>query len=89
MKKYNVEFLGNAHKGSSCHKEKNLSSKLCGCFYCKKSFKKEAIVEWIDEDNSGKEKTAICPICGIDSVLGDEFPVSDKEFLKAMNKLWF
>jgi len=47
-----------------------------------------AVIEWI-EDSDGR--TAICPRCGIDSVLGDAsgFPVTDAAFLSAMNERWF
>ena len=39
-------------------------SELVGCFYCLKIFNPSEIKEWIDD-----EQTAICPYCGIDSVM--------------------
>lgn len=62
-----------------------LASKLCACFYCGQSFRPDEIAEWIDND-----QTAICPKCGIDSVIGSAagFPLT-KEFLDEMNKYWF
>ena len=38
----------------------------------------------------GEEVTAICPHCGVDSVIGEKsgFPIT-QEFLKAMHKRWF
>ena len=86
--KYSKEFLKQAHKKSIYHETKILNSNLCGCFYCKGTFEPKKILEWTDED-SKKGKTAMCPNCGIDSVLDDEFPIEDKEFLNQMNKLWF
>jgi hypothetical protein len=86
--KYSNEFLKNAHKKSIYHETKIINSKLCGCFYCKKNFEPEKILEWTDK-NSKKGKTAICPNCGIDSVLADEFPIEDQLFLNQMNELWF
>ncbi len=38
----------------------------------------------------GSDTTALCPYCGIDSVLGDNegFPIT-QEFLRTMNNEWF
>ena len=42
-------------------------------------------MEWIDDDN-----TALCPKCGIDSVIGTKsgYPIT-KEFLGQMQAHWF
>ena len=88
MNKYSTEFLEQAHKDCSLHKDEILRSRLCGCFYCEQTFLPSDIEEWIEE-NYSKGQTAICPKCGIDSVLGSDYPVSDKQFLNAMNKYWF
>jgi hypothetical protein len=52
----------------------------CGCFYCKSIFAPSKIVEWVDDDD-----TALCPFCGIDSVIGSAstFPIT-AEFLNRM-----
>lgn len=60
---------------------------VCGCFYCEQLFSPREITEWIEEPNGGQ--TAICPKCGIDSVLGEELPIEDKAFLNEMNRMWF
>ncbi len=60
-----------------------------GCFYCLRIFSPAEIVEWVDEvDRVGT--TAICPHCGIDSVIGSLSgdPIT-REFLGAMHKQWF
>jgi hypothetical protein len=60
-------------------------SRLCGCFYCKEMFSPDQIVEWVDEDD-----TALCPICGIDSVIADGSSLLiTKHFLEAMQAAWF
>lgn len=84
---YTTDFILEAHKKSKSHKNEVLNSTICGCFYCEETFLPTEIVEWIEE-RGGKE-SAVCPKCGIDSVLGSEFPVNDKGFLKEMNKYWF
>ncbi|GGC35886.1 hypothetical protein GCM10011386_30020 [Parapedobacter defluvii] len=85
--KYSRNYLKAAHRKSSSHKEELLRGGLCGCFYCKQLFSPEEITEWIEEPSGGQ--TAICPKCGIDSVLGEELPIKDKSFLDEMNILWF
>lgn len=74
-----------AHNHSSNHRKEILASKKCGCFYCLETFKPSEIKEWVDDG-----KCAICPRCGIDSVLGDAagFPLT-KEFLGSLHHYWF
>lgn len=88
ISKYTTDFLRQAHKSSSCHKQEIIESDLCGCFYCLETYKPSNIVEWIKE-NDNRGESAICPKCGIDSVLSSKFPVKDQEFLKEMNVIWF
>lgn len=61
-------------------------SKKCVCIYCKQIFLKGAIKEWID---SGK--TALCPFCNVDAVIGDatNLQITDNEFIEAMHQHWF
>jgi hypothetical protein len=82
--------LEGAHKHSIFNKAEILQSNLCGCFYCFKSFFPTDIVEWVDKDNP-KGMTPLCPHCGIDSVIGDKsgFPITDQNFLAAMNSYYF
>ncbi len=63
---------------------------VCGCFFCLSIFPPSEIREWVDEDDNEVGMTAICPKCGIDSVLGDRsgYPMTD-DFLTSMKKLWF
>jgi hypothetical protein len=78
-----------AHKHASHHRAEVLSSGLCGCFYCCSTFPPQAITEWTDEAG-GEGQTALCPRCGIDSVLGDRagFDLSPG-FLQNMKSHWF
>ncbi len=79
-----------AHAHSSRHRAEITASTLCGCFYCCARFPSADIVEWVDEDGRGEGQTALCPRCGIDSVIGDRsgFDISEK-FLSAMRARWF
>lgn len=60
-------------------------SSICGCFHCLETFGPREIQDWIFNN----EKTAVCPKCGSDSVIGNfsKFPVTH-DFLKAMNERW-
>ena len=79
-----------AHQYSSGHRKQIEESDLCGCFYCVTTFPPSAIEEWIDEDESGAGQTALCPRCGVDSVIGSKagFPLT-KVFLETMHAHWF
>ena len=88
--KYHRDLLEAAHKHCSNNKKELSESSICGCFYCMQIFKSNEIEEWIDED-SPKGQTALCPKCGIDSVIGDKstFPINNEIFLKEMYSYWF
>jgi hypothetical protein len=53
----------------------------CGCFFCLRTFAPSEITQWTD-----KGQTALCPKCGIDSVLPS---VTDPSILAVMNLYWF
>lgn len=74
-----------AHKHSFQSRLELESSSLVGCFYCLAVYPPAAIHRWTDDG-----VTAICPECGIDSVIGDAagYPLT-KRFLGAMNDRWF
>jgi len=74
-----------AHERSFRNKGALENSSICGCFYCLNTFLPNEIKEWVRED-----ETAICPKCGIDSVIGDnpESPIT-QEFLGKMKLIWF
>ena len=76
-----------AHVFCGHHREMLESDKKCGCFYCMKIFDPAEIEEWL---NCDRGDTAVCPYCGIDSVIGESsgYPIT-KEFLEKMNRYWF
>jgi len=77
--------LEHAHKHCSRHRPELWASTLCGCFFCLETFIVDEITDWTD-----KGDTALCPNCGIDSVIGDAagFPETP-DFLAAMERRWF
>lgn len=76
-----------AHRHASHHKAEVRGSRLCGCFYCLETFPPSDIAEWVGRPAD----TALCPKCGIDSVIGSRsgYPVGDRGFLRRMCERWF
>ena len=81
-----IEELKKAHEHSINNKVEILESNICGCFCCLKIFEANKIVSWIED----KQKTAICPYCNVDAVIGDAsgFKITNK-FLNDMHNKWF
>ena len=86
-----------AHKHSSLHREEILTSERCGCFYCLAEFVPTDILDWVDAPLDAADakvnelgQTALCPRCGIDSVLGDAsgYQINQK-LLREMHAHWF
>ena len=79
-----------AHKRSSIHRETLLLSEFCGCFHCCEIYSPKLIDEWVDEDEAGIGQTAMCPKCGIDSVISVSGNVAEStDLLKRMQQYWF
>ena len=78
-----------AHKHTEYQKE-ILRSQTAGCFYCCKIFSPDEINDWHREDCKELEPLALCPKCGIDSVIGSAsgYPI-EHSFLKKMKDFWF
>jgi hypothetical protein len=86
---YSDEELKGFHRHSLRNEPEVKASRRCGCFYCFGFFSPADIDEWWDKgDDDGRDPlplTAVCPLCGIDSVL-PESPdyVLDTKFIEAM-----
>ena len=82
--------IKSAHDHSGNHRSEIEESKICGCFFCCVTFGSAEIQDWVDKNVEGIGQTALCPKCGIDSVIGDKsgFNLS-KDFLSQMNEYWF
>lgn len=78
-----AEDLEAAHAHSYENRAEIERSDFCGCFYCRKTFVSADIAEWTDDG-----LTALCPRCGIDSVIGaaSGLPVHRPHFLGAMKR---
>ncbi len=91
IKDENMNDVTLAHRFSNNHMAALKKDKICGCFYCTGIFSPDEIEDWLIDDNDcDRYGTAICPYCGIDSVIGESsgFPIT-KEFLNRMKDRWF
>ena len=83
--KYIEQQLSEAHHHSAHHRNQIEQSHKCGCFSCCEIFDASEVVDFIDNG-----ETALCPHCGIDSVIGDASGLEiTPQFLKAMYHHWF
>ncbi len=75
-----------AHDFCIANREALMRSACAGCFYCLAVFDPKEITEWIDEG----AVTALCPHCGIDSLIPEHagFPLTES-FLTEMQAYWF
>lgn len=66
---------------SYLNREAVLAAERASCFQCLRVFPSVEITKWIDRD-----RTAVCPHCGIDSILPGEV---DQKTLAQLNDRWF
>lgn len=87
MSEFTLRELDTAHKKAFQNEPLVQIAKDCACFCCLEHFPPSAIYGWVDDK---LHRTAMCPKCGIDSVLTEETldRVPD-DFLKALQKVYF
>lgn len=83
------------HRLCSANREQLGRVQRAGCFYCCQMFSPSEITDWVDgrqvETGSTADGiTALCPRCGIDSVIPDTPGVNlDADRLQQMRAHWF
>ncbi len=62
------------------------ASTVCACMSCQKTFNPTKILKWVDN-----YETALCPMCGVDAVIGYDKPLSkeEKKELSELHTIWF
>lgn len=76
-----TERLDDARLHASKHRAEIEGSGRCGCFFCFRTFPPSLIKAWTDSN-----QTALCPSCGVDSVLGSGSSHRlDEGFLRKMH----
>ena len=70
---------------ASQHRVEVEASDRCACYFCFRTFAPAAIKAWTD-----KQQTALCPSCGVDSVIGSASQHRlDDAFLRKMHGHFF
>ncbi|MDX1780065.1 MAG: cytoplasmic protein [Thalassovita sp.] len=80
-----------AHHFSSRHRDSLMKSDKAGCFDCLAIFDPSEITEWIEESpfrDRPAGLTALCPRCGMDTLLADADVPLTAGFLQRMKALW-
>ena len=81
------EEIDIAAKHSLNNKHEIEKSKMCGCYYCKRTFPASLIRH---QDYTDGGRTALCPLCGIDAVIGDASGVPiNKKVLTEISHVMF
>ena len=81
--------LQTAHKLSYKNKDTIQSSTKCGCFYCLEIYDTNILTPADFVAESDGSFTVFCPKCGIDAVIGNQYPSLSITFLKEMNDYYF
>ena len=85
-----IRDLDFIHAHSIRHRDEIERSNRCGCFYCERIFSPGEIKDWVDESEQFPEGcTALCPHCGIDSVLPSVTITLNAELLAEMRFVYF
>lgn len=82
-----VRRLRRAHAAAFQNRKTVEESRQCACFFCNSIFPANEVTAWCHD---AQADTALCPRCGIDSVIGDAagYPLVP-EFILAMHRYWF
>ena len=84
------EYIIKALELATNNEDSLFKSIFCGCYYCLEIFKPQEIELWLAEAGGAGGRTALCPNCTIDSVVGDDSGYSiTKEILQEMRSHWF
>ena len=79
------EEMKQMHSHTLRNRKEIEASHSCVCISCCEIFPASEVVDYIDEG-----ETALCPICGIDAVIGDCTGISmDRETINELHKEYF
>jgi hypothetical protein len=78
------KLLG-AYKHSWANRQEVERSATCGCFHCLGIFSAAEVQRW-----THNRTTALCPLCGVDAVIGDASGfVIEAGMLDQLKQMWF
>lgn len=81
------EEIFSAAKHSYENRDEIEKSKMCGCYYCNRTFPASLIMY---DDYTDRGWTALCPLCSVDSVIGDAsgVPINKKVLTEISNVMF-
>lgn len=86
----NKKTLREIHKHSFRNEDEIKRSKYCGCFYCKTIFEAKEVKDAHFATEKSGGKTAWCPYCNIDALIGDASGiVLSQKLLNEMHEHFF
>lgn len=87
MSNVDEQKLKELHDRAAKNDTEILNSDVCSCFFCRQTYSARDVQDWITEDDG---VTAICPICGMDAVIGDRHEGRiDHDTLKQLNLRYY
>lgn len=87
ISKHDIKELKAMRSHSVDNEIEIVSSSQCGCFFCRQRYSARDVMDWINDDRG---TSAICPICGIDAVIGDASGIEiTKPLLKELNLAFY
>lgn len=87
---YTDDELQKIHKWSNNNRAALEASTEAGCFYCLEIYKPKQVKDWCLVNNiNTNPDCAICPYCGIDSVLPSVNVNITKQLLRVMKDKYF
>lgn len=84
--------LTEMHKNCTNNRASIKKGAKAGCFFCLEIFPKEDVREYTSQGRKAVNESALCPRCGIDSVLSQSLFASVPELKKALREMqihWF
>jgi hypothetical protein len=87
---YDATYLDAAHHHCFGNEPEVRASKIACCISCSKSFD-SSLVHESSHQYGDEHRTACCPVCGFDTIIGDNsgYPVVEPLFINAMNAKYF
>ncbi|MCI1245109.1 MAG: sel1 repeat family protein [Bacilli bacterium] len=83
----NEKELTELAKHSKHNEIEIIKSKTCSCYFCRQSYSARDVNDWVNDKDG---VTAICPICGMDAVIGDACGIPfGKADLKELNLAYY
>ena len=89
-----LDEVKRVHQHCTGNRQALAESELAGCFYCCALFPAGSVTDWVDgpaleTGDLDDGITALCPKCGIDSVLPSASVPLSRDLLVAMRNYWF